>query len=93
MATSNEANGVDQTLTETISTTPKGRAGLVKNKLRRQLIYRKERLRKAKEKHDRKVKRKREAKQLGEEVQKSTGTLHFLYLLFNGAPRSIDLFT
>ena len=69
MATSNEADGTDQGLAETISTTPKGRASLVRNKLRRQLLYRKERLRKAKEKRDRKEKRKREAEQLGEEVQ------------------------
>ena len=77
--TSKEPDGADQALTQVISTTQKGRASLVKNKLRRQLLYRKERLRKARERRDRKEKRKREAEQLGEEVQISIGKLRSLH--------------
>lgn len=65
---SKEPDGADQVLTQVISTTQKGRASLVKNKLRRQLLYRKERLRKARERRDRKEIRKREVEQLGEEA-------------------------
>ena len=77
--TSKEPDGADQALTQVISTTQKGRASLVKNKLRRQLLYRKERLRKARERRDRKEKRKREAEQLGEEVQIAMGKLRSLH--------------
>ena len=69
MSTSVRDNGAiddGQVVTEAIN--KKGRAGIVKNKLKRQLLYRKERLRKAREKRDRKQNRKREAEQLGEEV-------------------------
>jgi len=42
------------------------RSSLIKNKLKRQLFYQKERLRKAKEKRDRKESRKRKVEELAE---------------------------
>ena len=47
----------------------KWRSGIIKNKLRRQLLHRKERLRKARERHERKEDRKIKAEELGEEVK------------------------
>jgi len=47
----------------------KWRSGIIKNKLRRQLLHQKERLRKARERRERKEDRKRKAEELGEEVK------------------------
>ena len=54
----------------TATSRQKGRSGIIKNKLKRQLLYRREKLRKAKERRERKENRKRKAEELGEEVRK-----------------------
>ena len=66
--TNDGASGDDQDTTGTNTSRQKGRSGVIKNKLKRQLLYRKERLRKAKGRRERKVDRKRKAEELGEEV-------------------------
>lgn len=63
-------NAVDHDVSETASKSQSRRAGVIKNKFKRQLLYRREKLLKAKEKRERKESRKRQAKQLGEEVRK-----------------------
>ena len=53
----------------TTTSRPKGSSSIIKNKVKRQLLYRREKFRKAKERRERKENRKRKAEQLGEEVR------------------------
>lgn len=69
-ARNDEADGVDNDPSGTATGRQKGRSGIIKNKLKRQLLYRREKLRKAKERRERKEKRKRKAEELGEEVRR-----------------------
>ena len=64
----NEPTETDPRVTTT-SNKQRWRSGIIKNKLRRQLLHQKERLRKARERRERKEERKRKAEQLGDEVK------------------------
>ena len=66
-ARNDEANDVDDP-SGTTTSRQKGRSGTIKNKIKRQLLYRREKLRKGKERRERKENRKRKAEELGEEV-------------------------
>ena len=70
MSTSVTNNADDHDPTEANISRRQGRSGIIKNRLKRQLLYRREKLRKAKERRERKENRKRKAEQLGEDVRR-----------------------